>query len=377
MKPSGDIQWEPLVPISNAGAGGTYFLRCPRDEHGRCLPEGSAEAKAAEAKAKGGMKDTRQRNLYNPNVEKDSNGDGVTDAARVGVPADAVPPPPPIGRLPNLSPRERRAESAFIRHYESDPDGVAKGFRQLVLDTTKPGEVPTFGTDDAKVLVKQWNDPVQARRAYNRATLNTPLHQTANAIAKRAFVQHLDTLKKGDEIMVTVGGCGAGKGFALKNVPEALAVKQRSKAVWDSAGDQNATENPWVLREAQKRGLKVTYVYVHADPFKSWADPGRGVIKRAGDPRDGRMVDSKVFADSYALGAKNHQRFYRQNKDKADFLFLENIGDPKRIPGIPKDALSLNRKSLARFATRAVRQSDAPDHVKAGGTAGTRIWGNE
>src|SRR5262249_17451605 len=140
------------------------------------------------------------------------------------------------------------------------------------------------------------------KRAKNRATLNLALHQTANAIAKRAFVQHLNTLKEGDEILVTVGGCGAGKGYALGNVPEALAMKDRSKAVWDSAGDQNATENPWIQSEAEARGLKVNYIYVHADPYSQWAHPERGVVKRAADPKDGRMVDAYVFADSYAIG---------------------------------------------------------------------------
>ena len=37
-------------------------------------------------------------------VEADHNKDGVTDAARVGVAAMSVPPPPAIGRMPNLKP---------------------------------------------------------------------------------------------------------------------------------------------------------------------------------------------------------------------------------------------------------------------------------
>lgn len=203
---------------------------------------------------------------YQPKVDADRNRDGVTDAARVGVPANQVPPPPPVGRLPNLTKGERRVESSFMRAYEKNPDKVAGDFRVLVHNARKPGEPPTFGTDDAKALTRAWSHKDPVTRAKNRATLNTALHQTANAIAKRAFVHELDTLKKGDEILVTVGGCGSGKGFALKNVPEALSMKSRSKVVWDSAGDQNATENVWIQREAEKRGLKVNYVFVHADP---------------------------------------------------------------------------------------------------------------
>ena len=316
--------------------------------------------------------------MYRPDVDA-KGANGVTTHARVGVAAMEVPPPPPIGRVPNLTPREREVETGFIKSYEKDPDGVAKNFRELLQAKNKPGEPLTFGTDDAKVLASVWEHPDVFARAQNRATLNTCLHQTANAITKRAFVQHLDTLKPGDEVMVTVGGCGAGKGYALKNVPDALAAKAKSKAVWDSAGDQNATENPWIQKEAEARGLKVNYVYVHADPRTQWAHPERGVVKRAGDPNDGRMVDAKVFADSYALGARNHQAFFEANKKNpnANFMFLENSGQPKKLDGIPKESLTIDRKELASFAAKAVANIDAPPHVKRGALMGARIWGDD
>ena len=296
--------------------------------------------------------------------------------SRVGVPADEVPPPPKIGRIPNLNAKERAVESNFIKAYESDPDKMASGFRSLITDSTPEGQPKVFGTDDAKVLTDAWGGEDMGIRSVNRATMNVALHQTANAIAKRAFVQELDSLKPGDEIMVTVGGCGAGKGYALKNVPQALEAKGKSKVVWDSAGDQNATENAWIQKEAETRGLKATYVFVHADPKVQWADPNRGVVKRAGDPNDGRMVDAKVFADSYAHGAKNHNNFYKANKDNpnAKFLFLENGAQPKLLPGIPKEALKYKSDDLERFAVDAVKKSGAPKHVQEGALIGQRLW---
>lgn len=325
---------------------------------------------------------------YNPDVERDHNDDGVTERARVGVDAMTVPPPPRIGRLPNLTAHERQVETDFITAYENNPDGMARDYRELIEGATKPGEPPVFGTDDAKALTKVWTDPDPSKRSANRATLNCALHQTANAIAKRAFLQELDKLKEGDEIMVTVGGCGAGKGFALGSdkegrpfVPQAYEMKSRSKVVWDSAGDQNATENPWVQKEAEARGLKVNYVYVHADPYTQWADPDMGVVKRASNPKDGRMVDAQVFADSYAIGAKNHQAFYERNRGNpsARFIFLQNEKGklPRQLPGIPKEALSIDRKALAKFAAEKVHESDAPEHIKRGATVGARIWGDE
>lgn len=328
---------------------------------------------------KGETKSAQPKKVYSPNVEETHPETGVTIAARVGVPASSTPPPPPIGKLPNLTPHERRVEKAFIDRFHKDPEKMSSDFRNEVLTTAaKKGEPPTFGTDDAKVLSSAWHHENLSDRSINRATLNVALHQTANAIAKRAFVQHLDTLKPGDEVMVTVGGCGAGKGYAIKNVPEVLAIKNGAKAVWDSAGDQNATENPWIQGELEKRGLKGTYVYVHADPYTSWAHPERGVVKRAGDPNDGRMVDAKVFADSYALGATNHHVFHRRNASNpnARFVFISNPPG-KTLDGVPTEDLVLDRKKLASWAIDTVMKTDAPAHVKRGATIGTRIWSDD
>lgn len=322
------------------------------------------------------VKPPKGSRVYNPKVHSDKNRDGVTDAARVGVPAMSSPPPPRIGRLPNLTRRERAVETAFVKAYERAPDKMAGDLRMIIAKNTKPGEAMTFGTDDAKSLTTAWSHVDPQIRSQNRATLNNALHQVANAVTKRAFLHHLDTLKKGDEVMVTVGGCGAGKGYALKNVPEALAMKQRAQAVWDSAGDQNATENPWIQREAEKRGLKVNYVYVHADPFTQWAHPERGVVKRAADPSDGRMVDAQVFADSYAIGARNHAAFQRRNSNNpnATFLILENSGTPKRLDALPHSATTIDRTELANFAVKTVQEGNAPKHVKRGALSGLRIW---
>ncbi len=316
--------------------------------------------------------------LYDPDVEE-TDENGITKAAKVGVPAGDIPPPPKVGRLPNLTDAERQVEEDFAKAYEADPDGMASKFRDLLVKSTKPGEAVTFGTDDSKVLSDKWSHPDLSleERSANRAMYNLSLHQTANAITKRAFVQHLDTLPAGSEIMVTVGGCGAGKGYALKMVPQAGEVKKRSQVVWDSAGDQNATENPWIQKEAEARGLKVNYVYVHADPYTQWAHPERGVVKRAQDPNDGRMVDAKVFADSYGLGARNHQAFFEANKENknATFTFLKNGNPPEALSGVPKEALAVDRHDLARFAVKAVNDNTSiPSHVRRGATIGTRIW---
>ncbi len=320
---------------------------------------------------------------YAPSVTKDADGDGVTEAARVGVPAHRVPPPPQVGRLPNLTPHERAVEEAVVGPYNMNPEKMAKDYRAAVLKSTKPGEPPKFETDAAKELFGDWMVADKGHRSVNRATLNHVFHQAANGIAKRAFLQHLDTMQPGQSILVTVGGCGSGKGFALKQTPEGRAMKAKSHVVWDSAGDQNASENPWIQGEAERRGLKVNYLYVHADPWKQWSHPERGVVKRAAEPDDGRMVLPEVYGDSHAIGAKNHEAFYVSNRDNpnASFLFLENRGTeeggPRVIDGIPRSALTVDRKKLTRFARKSLKKSDAPAHVKRAVDIGLRLWDEE
>lgn len=346
------------------------------------------KAKTQTQTAKPGKQASSATRFYTPDVDADLSGDGVTDAARVGVPAFEVPPPPQkIYRLPNLQGTARMVEEDFASDFEKNYEEVTQ--KALTLFKAASGDGPVvFETDGAKELSPDWaskslSDNLE-KRSKNRATLNLALHQTANAITKRAFLTYLNTLPEGSEIMVTVGGCGAGKGFAQKKIPEAIELKSRCSAVWDSAGDQNATENPWVLEECEKRGLTASFLFVNADPRESWGHPEFGVIHRAQDPGNGRMVDAKVAADSYAIGAENHNSFAKKhaNNPNAKFLFIQNtIGEkPKRIPGIPKESLGMDRRVLAADMVRIVTDweknngSPLPDHVRNGALGGQSIW---
>lgn len=171
----------------------------------------------------------------------------------------------------------------------------------------------------------------------------------------------------------------SGKGFALKTLAKAGMPEFDGKkygAVWDSAGDQNATENPWLLAEAKKRGIKVTFAYVSADPEVSWADPKRGVVKRAMDPADGRMVDADVFADSYVMGARNHAAFSKKHANDATFIFVSNGATISKLDGVPDSDTGRSRKALRHFALKTVAKlgKDVSPRVKRGALLGQRIW---
>ena len=92
------------------------------------------------------------------------------------------------------------------------------------------------------------------------------------------------------------------------------------------------------------------------------------------------MVDARVFADSYAIGARNHQAFYEANKNNPNckFVFVANGNPPVSLDGIPEKALSLDRKELAEFADKTVLETPGvPPHIRRGATIGKRIWGDK
>ena len=316
------------------------------------------------------------------------------EASRVGIPGKAVLPPPKLPRLPGLSKDEQEVESDFNEAIEGNPANAAKAFSEIAKNDNW-----VFETDAAKSLVPQWSrpdlppdekgKPIHPERAKFRAKYNAVVHQAANAVTKRAFIDRLDEIAKMPPekrtILVTSGGVAAGKGMALKARPD---LKESVSATWDAAGEQNATENEWILEEAKKRGIRPTFLFVHKDPKSSW----EGAVERA--KSIGRMVDARVFADSYAQGAKNFKEFYDKYKDDLgpeSFVFgavlpdpeAENPKDPKSlraniVDDFPDDALEIDSDELYDYASKYVDDHKAtlPEHIYEGATIGRRIWGD-
>jgi phage gp29-like protein len=340
------------------------------DRGGEFAPKGEGD-RAGEAKGRkegsGSIADLISRPTpENPNI--DANKDGITDAARVGVPGLQTPPPPPdIPRLPNLTHEERAVESNFAEAYEANPSDMVSAYLNQVTTSGAPN---TFSTDDAKML-----SPDYARSNDNKAVYNVAVHQTANAVAKNAFARYLDEVvsklpKDQQTILVTAGGVAAGKGYALGNIDSAKSVASKVGAVWDTAGEQNSTELPWVMDEAAKRGMRVVYAYVDADPITTF----ERVVSRA--QKTGRMVDADLYADSYAIGARNFQTFASKNSGKADFLYLSNrTAKPSLLDSFPKDAL-VDRETVYRAAKKYVsaKADSLSPAVLAGATIGERLW---
>jgi hypothetical protein len=303
------------------------------------------------------------------------------EQARVGVAGDEVPPPPKnLPRLAGLRDDEKKFEAKMNDTFENNPEGAAKAF----LESAEKNNW-VFETDAAKNLLPEWSRPdlpaddkkVHPERAEFRGKYNAVLHQAANAIAKRAFVSRLDEIAKLPEdkrkVLVTSGGVAAGKGSALAAEPD---LAKSAAATWDAAGEQNATENEWVLEECKKRGVRPSFLFVHADPKESWP----GVVERA--KGIGRMVDAQLFADSYAQGAKNFAEFHDKHKDEADFVFgvFQGRGKPAKIvKEMPEEALKLDADDIYQHASKYIdeKKDDLPAYIYDGATIGRRAFKGE
>lgn len=318
------------------------------------------------------------RTAYAPDIRRDENDDGIADRSRVGLGGRETCPPGEIPRLPNLTFEEREVESHFADAYERDPQALVDAYRETVKSNV-------FNTDDAKMLSPDYNPPKElghTRDEVNdlRSRNNVLVHQTSNAIAKTAFLQRLDELPAGSSVLITAGGCAAGKGYAIGHVEQAKALEAHIGATWDAAGEQNSTENPWVLDACRERGLKATFCFVDADPMARWSsDHPHGVIERAAGK--GRMVDARLFADSYAEGARNFAAFHAAHRDNPDigFIMIDARTDsaiPRILEDFPEVALHADSDEIYAQASRIVDEKlDLNPAIRRGATVGRRIWG--
>ena len=165
----------------------------------------------------------------------------------------------------------------------------------------------------------------------------------------------------------------SGKGHAISTNPEIKEIADKSGAVWDAAGEQYSTELPWLHEEFEKRGIKPTYMFVHANPKMTfWNEGGWGAVDRA--KKKGRMVDCVAHAESYYYGAKNFEAFRANVGDKANFIVVDNYnGKPKTVDKVPMEQIPSPAEVL-KSNQEALAKSDAPDWVKRCGFMGERIW---
>jgi hypothetical protein len=259
--------------------------------------------------------------LVGPPADRPVLKQGAGDAL-IGLPTDVISPTADaataiaklkqegIPRWGALTENERKHETAFSSVLEQNLDAMVGEFYQRSRDDKMNAHV--FEVDGAKKLYVAYGGgkaPASPDETQVRATANHALHPAAVAIARLAFLQHLDHLKSLDpndpqrSVLVTNGGCASGKGSLTGMVQDMAGGKFKYGAVWDAAGEGDASENGWILQAAQARGLKVTYGFVESDPNVTYG----GVLDRA--ESTGRIVDPVTFTRSYVKGQENMRAF--------------------------------------------------------------------
>jgi hypothetical protein len=261
-------------------------------------------------------------------------------------------------KLPTLQnlPKDMAALQKTVNtSFEQNPKFYVESYTNMAAAMAKPGEPVTFSPDEAKgaLVPEKWvgaGGLTEEVKAFRAGGANAVLHQAAHACAQMAFVQKLDelgNLPPGDpkrNVLVTNGGCGAGKGYALKQGLSA-DFKNKFGAVWDAAGEQCALDNQWIMKEAAKRGIKTTLVYVHADPEAAF---GRAVGKRFEE--EGRLVNKRSFAESYVDGAINMRNLVKHHKDAPGDLELVLVNNT----GAKPEATVFSKTELAQGTERAL-----------------------
>jgi hypothetical protein len=87
------------------------------------------------------------------------------------------------------------------------------------------------------------------------------------------------------------------------------------------------------------------------------------------------MVDAKVFADSYVIGARNHDEFAKRHQGEARFVYVQNGAKIEKLSGVPTSDLSRNRSTLHDFAVKTILDKPGVSpRVKRGALVGQRIW---
>lgn len=250
---------------------------------------------------------------------------GVARGARVGqLGADIGPP---IRRVDGDLPKAQRAVEAEAIGLVDTPEklteraaaylSMVKKARKEKTEKSGTPQPMVFETDKAKAVL--WpgikGQGIHGDPSYDHFALyNVAVHAAANAVAKKAFEMWMSDPEggKNGDVLVTAGGCAAGKSYALTNA--AAATIHPDTVIWDAAGEQCNTELPWIAGICDKADAAMKVFYVEADPEQSWAGKF-GCCKRSQEV--GRMVSPVLFVDSYLEGQRNLAAFHKWAKESS------------------------------------------------------------
>jgi len=190
---------------------------------------------------------------------------------------------------------------------------------------TTPQAVATK-TDEAKIdqYNKKYKDQLlntdnvrelYTSEGYNR-TNSAEFHKRSSKLANEIFKRQVAKLKPNDNYLFMAGASGTGK---------STAISKYSDITSDLAGglDGNFSSGSSLkkLNKVIKTGANVRIAFVYREPMDSW---NNGVVSRAINPTNGRVVPLEVFLDNLEGSPKTVLKAHRRYGDKLDIQVIDN-----------------------------------------------------
>lgn len=205
---------------------------------------------------------------------------------------------------------------------------------------------------------------------YNRIN-SAEFHDRANKLSNEIFQQDLKTLKEGDTYLFTAGSSGSGKSSSLEKNPRILTD---IKAGLD--GNFSSDSSLKKLDAVIKTGAKPRIAFFYREPLDAWDN---GVVKRAIDPNNRRVVPLDIFIENLEGSPKKVLEAYAKYGDKVDIRVIDNShGSGKaREVNNPIDFLRKLNYNIADVKQQIIKSTE--EKIKAGTineTTGKALLGN-
>lgn len=154
-----------------------------------------------------------------------------------------------------------------------------------------------------------------APEGYNRVN-SADYHDKASTLTNAIFKQDVAALKPGDKFLFTAGSSGAGKSSALALYPD--ITKDLAGGLDGNFSSSGSIEK---LGQVIAKGADPTVAFFYREPIDAWTN---GIIKRAANPGNGRVVPMEVFLDNLEKSPKTVLAAKEKFGDKVDVEVIDN-----------------------------------------------------
>jgi hypothetical protein len=260
-----------------------------------------------------------------------------------------------IAKHRHLTPEEREVEARAALLLDSDPTEAIRWYRD------RWGNV--IDVDLAREMFPEYSAGAPARTRYTRA-VSRPARALADLVWER-MMEEARALEAPFDVLFTAGGPGSGKSFAIEHaLPD---LKQRVYVIRDSSLEDFGDSVRKMDEVVAAFGTPLV-VYVH----RPLQEAVVGVLNRAVDPNDGRIVTIEDLANKHYWARANIVTVRRRYAKRLGVVFLDNrrsgVRRVRRLPAASYNGVEEAEREArdvleAERARRAAIDEPIPDHV--------------